>query len=69
MRHVSGRSKLFKLFIPAMLTEGEEIALVNYIKYIAQMNMPLRSYDIRSTITVSDITFIPQGKVQGGLNC
>ena len=56
--HITGKSERFKPGIPAMLTEDEEIALVDYIKYMASINMPLRRNDIRSTILVSIVTLM-----------
>ena len=41
------------------LTEEEEVALVDYITYMSQHNMPLHQGDIRSTIIVSFHDLIP----------
>ena len=41
------------------LTEKEEVALLDYITYTSQHNMPLRRGDIRSTIIVSFHDLLP----------
>ena len=38
------------------LSEAEETALVDYVTYMSEHNMPLRRSDIRSTIIVSFFT-------------
>ena len=40
---------------PPMLTEDEEVALVDYILYMSKHNFPLTRDDIRSTIIVREI--------------
>ena len=57
--HASGKIPHFNNSGTASeLTEEEEVALVDYITYMSQHNMPLRRGDIRSTIIVSFHNFL-----------